>query len=111
MLEFCPMCRSILQLKEEKGVRIGFCNCGFKRTAGISIAGEEKTLNDSKIIGSGFVDEKNSFMGGEIQRTCKKCGCNRSEVSNIEGAEASIFIYKCLECGFADRESTGGSKV
>lgn len=107
MLEFCPMCKSILQLKEEKGIKIGFCNCGFKRTSGISIAGEENCFSDN--LGSGVIRDSVSEEG--FERICKKCGYNKADASSILSNESEVTIFTCLKCGFRERQSQGSSKA
>ena len=51
MIQFCPVCRKILQLKEENGKNIGFCSCGFKRMSGYELDSSEKGSN--KVISTG----------------------------------------------------------
>jgi hypothetical protein len=58
VLQFCPICKNLLQLKEENGKTIGFCKCGFKRTAGVEICLIEKNKIDEK--GQGVI-EKDEF--------------------------------------------------
>lgn len=54
-LQFCPVCRRLLQIVNENGKNIGICECGFKRTSGVELNSEEKIENKS--IGKGFVNE------------------------------------------------------
>jgi hypothetical protein len=55
-LQFCPVCRNLLQLKEENGKIIGFCNCGFKRTSGVDISLTEKNKINEK--GQGIIEKE-----------------------------------------------------
>jgi hypothetical protein len=57
MIQFCPVCGKILQLKEENGKNIGFCICGFKRTSGYDLSTSEKGEDKVITIGEGFVEE------------------------------------------------------
>jgi len=106
MLQFCPICKNLLQIKNEGGKNIGFCSCGFKRTAGISLESDDKTNN--MIIGGGFVEENQGISG--VDRFCKKCGFDKAEVSEISANEANIFVYRCLKCNHSEREVQGSSK-
>jgi DNA-directed RNA polymerase subunit M/transcription elongation factor TFIIS len=107
MLEFCPMCRGLLMQKEVEGKIIGLCKCGFKRTGGIIISGEENAIQCS--LGGGVVSEDNSKTEGFIQ-VCEKCGYNKAEASQILSNESEITVYTCLKCGHRTRESSGTSK-
>ena len=108
MLEFCPMCRNLLMQKEEKGILIGFCKCGFKRTGGLVIAGEESMVQEES-VGSGVASEDNIRIEGFIQ-ICEKCGHDKAEASQILSSESEITVYTCLKCGNRTRESSGTSK-
>ncbi|VVB78519.1 Uncharacterised protein [uncultured archaeon] len=60
MIQFCPVCGKILQIKEENGKNIGFCSCGFKRMSGIELTATEK--GDGKITSTGEgIIEKDEF--------------------------------------------------
>jgi Zn ribbon nucleic-acid-binding protein len=107
MLDFCPMCKSILQLKEENNKQIGVCNCGFKRTGGISLAEDE--INIIVNSGSGVVSE--NLTGEGFEMVCKKCGYDRADASSIISNESEITIFTCLKCGARNRQSSGGSKA
>ncbi|MDP1728942.1 MAG: hypothetical protein Q8L27_01925 [archaeon] len=98
------MCKGILQLKEENGLMIGLCNCGFKRTAGISISGEES--NNISNVGGGVVGE-DTLMSEGFDRICKKCGHDRADASSILSNESEVTIFTCLKCGFRERQSQG----
>ena len=107
MLQFCPVCKNLLQIRNEGEKNIGFCKCGFVRTAGISIEADDNSDNKSK-LGSGFVEEGQGVVG--VEHSCKKCGHNLAEVSEIASNEANIFIYRCLKCNHSEREVQGSSK-
>jgi len=108
MLEFCPMCKGLLMLKEEKGKQIGFCKCGFKRTGGISVLGEEDSIKTN--FGSGIVTEENILSEG-FNRVCEKCGHDKAEASQITSNESEITLFKCLRCGNTTRQASGSSKA
>jgi len=108
MLEFCPMCRGLLQLKTEGGKSIGVCSCGFKRTGGIIVSGEE-TVFQEQSTGSGVASNEDIKIEGFI-RTCEKCGYDKAEASQILSSESEITVYTCLKCGNRTRESSGTSK-
>lgn len=107
MLEFCPMCRGLLQLKKEGEKTIGVCSCGFKRTSGIIISGEDNSAKHA-IVGEGVAS--NDFSSA-FDRICRKCGHEKCEVTEMAANEAAIFIYRCLKCGFSERETQGSSKA
>jgi hypothetical protein len=91
-------------IKEERGKSVGYCNCGFKRTAGMEISSLESGKNKITNIGQGVVDDSNSkgFL-----HTCGKCWYEFSEVlelCEILESEASVCLYKCKKCGHVARE-------
>ncbi len=101
-MDFCPMCRKILVLGEWKNKRVAKCSCGFIRTAGIDISGEEK-MNNSEIK-IGLASEE---VSGGYEFLCKKCGYNRAEakeLGEILGNEKSVTLFTCLKCGNVERE-------
>jgi len=108
VLEFCPVCRSLLQIKEENGINIGVCNCGFKRKGGIELSSVDKTDMDNIKTGEGVVSDKSE--GIEVDKFCRKCGHDKAEVCSMESGESSIFIYTCLKCKSVEREVQGSSK-
>ena len=61
-LQFCPVCKKLLQIANGNGKNIGICECGFKRTSGVELNSEEKIEN--KLIGEGFVNDDST----EIER-------------------------------------------
>jgi DNA-directed RNA polymerase subunit M/transcription elongation factor TFIIS len=81
VLQFCPVCKSLLQLKEENGRTIGVCSCGFKRMSGVEISLSEKTNLNGR--GQGIVN--NNDYKEEIKKLT-----NKKEVSAFEsGVEQS----------------------
>lgn len=102
MLDFCPMCKKILVLGEWKGRKVGKCSCGFIRTSGINLEGEDKEELDKR--GSGIIENNNregfSFL-------CSKCGHDKAEVrelGEILGNEKSVTLFTCLKCGDVERK-------
>lgn len=62
MIQFCPVCKKILQIKEENGKNIGFCSCGFKRMSGYELSASEKGEDKVIAVGEGIIDtEKDNF--------------------------------------------------
>ena len=59
-LEFCPVCRKILQIKEFNGKYIGVCSCGFKRMSGIDVSFVDNSKGDALSRGEGAVKESNA---------------------------------------------------
>ena len=101
MLEFCPVCKKLLEFGEWKGKRVGKCSCGFIRTAGILLEKEEQ-LKDKR---AGFgISENNVCVGFNF--SCKKCGFDKADVKElgeILGNEKSVTLFTCLKCGNAER--------
>lgn len=56
-MQFCPVCRNLLQLKEENGKIIGFCSCGFKRMSGVEISLSEKNKVKINEKGQGIINK------------------------------------------------------
>ena len=108
MLQFCPVCKSLLLIKEENGKNIGYCKCGFKRMSGIELISEDKIADRNEIRAEGITN--NSSISAEVEHFCKHCKFNKAEVSEIAANESNIFIYKCLKCGNSEREIQGSSK-
>jgi hypothetical protein len=97
--------------KEEMGRMIGVCNCGFKRTGGINIIGEDNTFKEnSSFIGGGVVEEDNLSRGG-FSRICSKCGFDKAEAFQITSNESEVTIFKCLRCSHSVRQAQGSSKA
>jgi hypothetical protein len=94
-------------IKFEGDRNIGLCSCGFKRTGGISISGEENTISDNKA--GGVVNEGDRSKEGFF-RICEKCGHDKSEAIQMVSHEADIILFKCLKCGSSIRQ-TSGSKA
>ncbi|MEK6860203.1 MAG: hypothetical protein AABX54_05305 [Nanoarchaeota archaeon] len=57
MIQFCPVCGKILQIKEENEKNIGFCICGFKRMSGYELGASEKGNNKVTSTGEGVIKE------------------------------------------------------
>ena len=104
MLEFCPVCRKILELGEWKGKPVGKCSCGFIRTSGIKIAGEEKI--ETKQIGFGVSDSSDFKNPEGYTYSCGNCGFDKASVQELGeslGNEKSVTLFTCLKCGAVDR--------
>lgn len=110
MLEFCPMCRALLTQKEIRGKMIGVCNCGFMRTCGINITGEDNNNEKNKLTGSGVVGESDG-KGEGFSRICEKCGFDKCECFQITSNESEVTIFKCLKCKHSVRQAQGSSKA
>jgi hypothetical protein len=78
MIEFCPVCGKILQIKSENGIHIGFCNCGFRRMSGISVESTDNMKNKKDFTKRGEgIAESNEDLDG-IDHICKKCGFDKA---------------------------------
>lgn len=108
MLQFCPVCKNLLMIKEEKGKSIGYCSCGFKRAAGIDISSSEIEKNE-KMKKSTAVASEDKLMGFEHE--CSKCGHGIAEIKELGEVldnESSVNLYKCKKCGHVEREIMRG---
>jgi DNA-directed RNA polymerase subunit M/transcription elongation factor TFIIS len=65
MIQFCPVCKKILLLKEENGKNIGVCSCGFKRMSGYDLSSSEKGEDKLALVGEGII-EKEDF--GSVEK-------------------------------------------
>ena len=104
MLEFCPMCKGILVPGEWKGKQVGKCACGFIRTSGITVEGEEKIEENN--VGSGVSETNLSETVVGVNFSCRKCGFDKAEaktLGEILGNEKSVTLFTCLKCGNAER--------
>lgn len=103
MLEFCPMCKKLLSLGEWRGKKVGRCVCGFIRTSGINLEGEERL--EDKTRGSEVSENKNPEAEG-VDFLCRKCGFNKADVKElgeILNNEKSVTFFICLKCGNVER--------
>lgn len=107
---FCPSCGKILAIKnKEDGKKIGLCPCGFTRYLDDGIITTDKNKEDNE-IGQGVLIEVKENQG--FPHKCKKCGCNESEVSDLGasyGDESSVYLFRCLKCGYVERDAYGSS--
>ncbi|MDP2925496.1 MAG: hypothetical protein Q8N99_03935 [Nanoarchaeota archaeon] len=107
VLEFCPVCKSLLKLKEENGKTIGYCSCGFKRTSGIDLSSVDKEKK-STIRAGGVISNQDNIEG--FDHICKKCSHDKAEVMDLgenSTNESNIYLYRCLKCGNIERQSIG----
>ncbi|VVB78915.1 Transcription factor S [uncultured archaeon] len=106
-LEFCPICKNLLQIKSENGKNIGFCNCGFKKTSEIELyATEKKKKTPEK--GKGIAENILDLDG--ITHKCKKCGFDKAEIIDLGvqiSDEAGIVLFKCKKCNHQERQADG----
>lgn len=106
-MEFCPVCRRLLFVKEEDGKKIGYCICGFKRMSGISIESKDFTIENNKKElrdGNTFSNDSESY-----NNICKKCGFDKADVIDFgeSNDESSVYLIKCRNCGYTERQSSG----
>jgi len=101
MLQFCPVCKSLLQLRNEDGKNILFCSCGFKR---YNFDLETSDKGKNKFRGEGVAKDNNEWG---VDFICKKCGFKKAELIDLgERAtnENGVYIFKCLRCGYSERK-------
>jgi DNA-directed RNA polymerase subunit M/transcription elongation factor TFIIS len=110
MIQFCPVCKKLLEIKTENERNIFICNCGFKRILGVELSSVEISANISK--GEGIITENNLSEG--ITHICKKCGNNQAEIISVGAKiaeEANLCIFRCLKCNHRERESDGTCRL
>jgi DNA-directed RNA polymerase subunit M/transcription elongation factor TFIIS len=98
MLEFCPICKKLLQFGKWKGQEAGLCSCGFVRTAGLNIEFHESKLISQDFVGLGVVEGK---IESSYEVLCEKCGSKTNNIqalSEILGNEKKRVIYTCPFC-------------
>ena len=104
-LQFCPVCKSLLQLKEQNNKIIGVCSCGFKRFQEININSSEHIKVNSKLKkGEGVTS---NMFGTILSHVCSRCKNEEAEVTElgeITTKEESIMLFRCKKCGHVDRE-------
>lgn len=101
-LQFCPVCRALLQVREEDGINIAFCNCGFMRK-GVDLSSVDKGV--SKFRGEGVSSSDPTDEG--VDFICNKCGYNKAELIDLgerNTNENGVSMYKCLKCGHSERK-------
>ena len=105
VLQFCPVCKSLLQLRDEDGKVILYCNCGFIRRAGVELSSSE--TRDNHFRGDGVIKDEDKSVG--IDYICKKCGYDKAELIDLgerNTNENQVFLYKCLKCQHSERKSS-----
>ena len=103
MLEFCPVCKKLLELGLWKGKSVGRCSCGFIRTSGMTVESEDKIAEKSSVVGLGVSESK---LSEGVNFNCKKCGFDKAEaqtLGEILGNEKSVTLFTCLKCGNVER--------
>jgi DNA-directed RNA polymerase subunit M/transcription elongation factor TFIIS len=110
-IQFCPVCKNLLQFKEEKGKNIAYCNCGFKRKEGFELTSVDKIEEKSEKRGEG-VAKNQDFIG--VEHKCKKCGGESADVMELGERltnESNVYLFRCQKCGTISRESDGRGNV
>lgn len=110
MIQFCPVCKKLLEIKNENDKNIFLCNCGFKRILGVELSSAEIQTNISK--GAGIINENILIEG--INHICRKCGHNQAEIIDTASRvaeEANLCIFRCLKCNHKERESDGTCRL
>ncbi|MFA5856559.1 MAG: hypothetical protein WC867_04325 [Candidatus Pacearchaeota archaeon] len=110
-LQFCPVCKNLLQFKEENGKNIAYCSCGFKRREGIDLSSVDKIEERIEKRGEGVA--KNLVSAG-VDHKCKKCGCESADVMELGERltnESNVYLFRCQKCGTISRESDGRGNI
>ncbi len=111
-IQFCPVCKKLLQIREHDGKSIGVCSCGFKRPLGYELSSVEKSKKTKK--GEGVISDIHKKTSGGVKHICKKCGYDEAEVIDLGAQltdESNIYLFKCLKCGHAERQSDGSCNL
>jgi DNA-directed RNA polymerase subunit M/transcription elongation factor TFIIS len=103
-LEFCPVCKKLLQLRKENEIIIGFCNCGFTRN-GVDIASSDETIKNNLTKKAQGITPNLKESG--FFHKCSKCNYEEAEVIDLgetSDTETTICLFKCKNCNNVDRE-------
>lgn len=103
---FCPICKNLIKINNNKAS----CECGYK-SDNFNLTSTEKTKEKSK-KGEGIIIEEKITTG--FPHMCRKCGFNEAEVIDVGisvSDEAGIYIFKCLKCGFVERQADGSCNM
>ena len=106
---FCDECGNILDVKLVDRKKFGFCSCGFVKEVSSEVISDEKEPERVK-IGEGIINENSSEKLSGFPHTCKKCGCEESEVYDLGASysdESNKYLFKCKKCGFVERQADG----
>jgi DNA-directed RNA polymerase subunit M/transcription elongation factor TFIIS len=106
-LQFCPVCKKLLQIKEKNDKIIGYCSCGFKRTCNIELSSKESILKKEKNLG--IINDESDLNQGIIHK-CSKCGNEFADMLDLGDrllSESNVYLYKCKKCNHVDRETDG----
>lgn len=102
-MEFCKECGKPLKTKEN----IAKCSCGFSKASNPQVCSIER-IKKSEKRGKGVAKKEQTKKG--FPHECKKCGYQYSEVTDLGAPysdEANVYLFKCLKCGYVEREAYG----
>lgn len=102
VLQFCPVCKALLNINFENGSNIATCRCGFSRKNGLDLTSVDKGARELR--GEGVISSQGIVEG--IDFVCKKCGYNKAELIDLgerNTNENGVSLYRCLKCGHNER--------
>lgn len=105
-MHFCNKCGKLLHVKEQEGILIGKCSCGFLKKIDSVMEISEKG-KQSKIAKGVF---ENIESKGGFPHTCQKCGHTQSDVHDLGAPysdESNVYLFKCKKCGYVERQADG----
>lgn len=79
-LQFCPVCRGLLNIEEINGKLWSVCNCGFMRPSAIELSATEISENENNNLkkGEGII-EKDEFKEEKEKMSYEDKKENKSE--------------------------------
>lgn len=88
------------------GVYEVVCSCGHTNQIRRVLKAGEKVARKEE-VGSGIAVPEET---AGFPHTCKKCGhglCDPTQINAPYSDESDIYLYRCLKCGFVERQADG----
>jgi len=102
-LKFCPNCKKII-------MQTGNCTCGYEiKEFSLQITEHQKPKD--KRSNEILLEEK---ITQGFPHMCQKCGHNEAEVIDVGVSvsdEAGIYLFKCIKCGYVERQADGSCNM
>ncbi len=82
------------------------CSCGHVNQIHHALRAGER-IKTKEAVGTGIATplEEKGFP-----HTCRKCGygeCEPTQINAPYSDESDIYLYRCLKCGFVERQADG----
>jgi len=106
-IPFCEKCGKMLELKNFMDIKMGICECGFKKFVYDNMNIEDKSKKKEE-IGKGVLENKDETEG--FPNLCPKCGHNFCDVHDLGAPysdESNVYLFRCRKCGYVVRQADG----